>query len=687
MQCPACHTPLAAHMNYCPLCASPVPQNGDGADPVRQTLERAIGAQFEFIRLLGRGGMGFVYLARERGLERLVAIKVLSPEVAATRQVRERFRREARTSARLAHPNILPLHSFGEVGDLAYLVMGYVRGEPLADRLARVGKLPSSEARRILVELADALDYAHRHGVIHRDIKPQNILIEDESGRAILADFGIAKARTASASLTGTGVVVGTPQYMSPEQASGNREIDGRSDIYSLGVLGYVMLTGRPLYEGRSHGEVLLKLATQEPPPLHLVLADEADDLVDAITRCLAPDPALRWPDAHSLKLALTHDGKSDIGLPDELRDIPGFGLWAVLWAVVWWILAFDERKNGGYATGFFLIGLLVPVGFLLLAWNVSRSGFRYAHIIRVACWPPKWWGLWWPRALRRFGDLWGCLPKSSRVTRSTVTTFFIALPLLIFVGKWARSSTALGQARPVVDRWIDVGEYGLVLLTATVIGASVFLWRRRGLATGDVAWLLLGPTLDARFWSKPQIATLLNRAQGAPACGPEQPETPHGFLQSISAAAELLAGPARALGSDAVAAARQLVGSIDALDEEIAMLARDADSAEMLRIEQRLALIGEHASDGDEQQMYRLLEGQLELLRRLGARLEGATTQRAHSIGMLRTLALYVANLRARTAEESLERGEVTAHIRELCNAIERHGGAGNTRDASATV
>ena len=678
MQCPACRTPLAEHMKFCPLCASPVAQSTDASDPVRRMLERAIGAQFEFIRLLGRGGMGFVYLARERGLQRLVAIKVLSPDVAETAKTRDRFRNEARSLAGLTHQNILPLHTFGEAGDLAYLVMDYVRGESLAERLAREGRLPSEVARRILVELADALDYSHRHKVFHRDIKPENILMEDESGRAILADFGIAKARTDNAPLTQTGVVVGTPHYMSPEQASGG-EIDGRSDIYSLGVLGYVMLTGRALFDGRNVREVMLKHATQEPPPLHVVMPDAPDDLVSAIARCLAIDPDSRWPDGRSLKLALTHDGVSDAGLPDELRDIPGFGMYAALWAVAWGMIAANEKAGDGDPVLFVLIGVLVPVGFLLLAWNIGRSGFRRMQILRVACWPPKWWGLWWPRPLRRSGDMWSCLPASVRLTRVMLTAFFLLMPTLIYTGKWALSSPALRSRGPGVHRWFVITEYGVVLLTAIVIAASTWLWRRRGLATPDVAWLLLGPTIGARFWGRPQISALLTRPseQAAP-CEREQPQTAHDFLRSISDAAELLAGPARALGSDAVAAARRVVGSVEALDKEISMLARDADPAEISRVEQRLSMLDERATDGDEQQMRMLLESQLELLRRLSARLEGATTHRQHLVGMLRTLFLYVANLRARTAEESLESGEITAHIRELCDAIEEHGGLG---------
>ena len=675
MHCPACLTPVVADTKTCPRCATPMPPSADGVDVVRRALESAIGTQFEFIRLLGRGGMGFVYLARERGLERLVAIKVLSPEVAATPQMRERFRREARTSARLTHPNILPLHSFGEVGNLPYLVMDYVQGESLAERLVRDGRLPSEEARRVLIELADALDYAHRRGVVHRDIKPENVLLEDESGRAILADFGIAKARTGQSPLTGTGMVVGTPRYMSPEQASGNHSIDGRSDIYSLGMLGYAMLRGQTLFDGRNANEVLARIATQEPPPLNVVLSDEPDDLVTSISRCLARDPDSRWPDGRSLKRALMRDAGTDAAVPDELRDIPGFALWALLWAAAWWVAA--ARQPRADAPIFILIGLLVPIGFLLLAWNTSRSGYRYARILRVATWPPKWWGMWWPQPLRRPGDLWARLPASARLTRRTLTTFFLLLPLLVFAGRWARTAASLGALGPSVQRWFGVAAYALIIVTFAIVAASVAVWRGRGLATPDVASLLVGPTLESRFWGKPQIEALLARPPRQGVRDDAQPETPHDYLRVILESAELLRGDARALGSDAVGAARQLVGAIDALDKEIAMLARDADPIEVSRLEQRLSWLDENAIDDDEQQMRLLSEQQLELLRRLTTRLEAATSQRAHHVGMLRTLSLYLANLRARTAEETLDSGEVTSKIRALCDAIEHHGGS----------
>ena len=277
----------------------------DAVDVERELLSRELSGQYQVVRLLGRGGMGSVYLARDLALHRLVAIKTLRHDLTRGADERERFRRGARVTARLSHPAIVPVYGFGETPDLMYIVMKYVHGESLADRLRREGRLSAEEARGLLAELAHALDYAHREGVVHRDLKPENILLERESGRPVLVDFGVASLRSLDPAYAEAGRAFGTPHYMSPEQAAGELDVDGRSDLYALGVIGYQLLTGRVPFDGRGFAEIAAKHVTQTPPPLKELAPRAPAALVAAIERCLAKDPAERWRRGRDLHAAL----------------------------------------------------------------------------------------------------------------------------------------------------------------------------------------------------------------------------------------------------------------------------------------------------------------------------------------------------------------------------------------------
>ena len=275
--------------------------------PLIQRLKEALGKEYTLEGEIGRGGMGVVYRARDERLHRRVAIKVLPPELAFQKEIRERFTREAQTAARLSHPHIVPIHDVGDGSGVVYFIMGLVEGESLGARLKRRGKLPSDEVRRIMKETADALSAAHAVSIIHRDIKPDNILLEGTRGRVMVTDFGIAKAlsQVSGSTLTGVGVAIGTPQYMSPEQAAGEREVDGRSDVYSLGVVAYQMTAGAVPFNAPTVAGILMKQITEPAPLLHESGDNIPEDLSLAIARCLEKDPENRWPTADSLRRAL----------------------------------------------------------------------------------------------------------------------------------------------------------------------------------------------------------------------------------------------------------------------------------------------------------------------------------------------------------------------------------------------
>jgi serine/threonine-protein kinase len=276
-------------------------------EPLAARLADVLAGQYVIEGEIGRGGMGVVYSARDQQLKRRVAIKLLPPELAFRQEIKKRFIREAQTAARLSHPHIVPIHTVGEKDDLVYFVMGFVDGESLAQRLRRRGRLPVEEARRIIKETADALGLAHATGIIHRDVKPDNILLEGTRRRVMVTDFGIAKAlsEAGAGTLTGTGVALGTPTYMSPEQAAGESDIDARSDLYALGIVAFEMLSGKPPFRAPTVPGLLMKQITEPPPDLIRIRSEIPEELATTIMRCLEKDPENRWPTADALRRAL----------------------------------------------------------------------------------------------------------------------------------------------------------------------------------------------------------------------------------------------------------------------------------------------------------------------------------------------------------------------------------------------
>ena len=270
-------------------------------------LTRLLGDRYLIERELGRGGMGAVYLARDRRLDRPVALKVLPPEYAAQPDLRERFLRETRLAAGFSHPNIVPVFAIEDTEEVLAFAMGFVEGESLASRVAREGPLSRRDAVRLLQDVGYALAYAHGRDVVHRDIKPDNIMIERATGRALVMDFGIARAIapvTDKPGLTRVGEVVGTPEYMSPEQAAGEA-VDGRADLYSLGLVAWFALAGRTAVTGESTQRVLVKQLTEAVPPISSLRADLPATLCEVVDRCCAKEADDRFATAEAVVEAL----------------------------------------------------------------------------------------------------------------------------------------------------------------------------------------------------------------------------------------------------------------------------------------------------------------------------------------------------------------------------------------------
>jgi serine/threonine protein kinase len=303
MFCKRCGSEVDKATQFCPTCGldlrvtSPVQAIATGDVSELDIVREALSEEYELLEELGRGGMAIVYRARDRHLEREVAIKVLPFSLAFDAEFVERFTREARTAAQLEHPNIISIYRVGKAGRVIYFVMKYVRGGSLSKIMSERQKLSPPEIRKLLMEVGSALGYAHTRGIVHRDIKPDNIMF-DEFGACVVTDFGIAKAGTSSR-LTGTGMSIGTPHYMSPEQARA-QAIDGRSDLYSLGVVAYQALVGEVPYDGEDSFAIGYK-HIMEPIPVPLLDTSDERRLFEVIKRLIQKDPLDRFQKAEDL--------------------------------------------------------------------------------------------------------------------------------------------------------------------------------------------------------------------------------------------------------------------------------------------------------------------------------------------------------------------------------------------------
>jgi len=349
-------------------------------------LADALAPDYTLDRELGRGGMGAVFLAHDTKLDRQVAIKALPPEHAVRPELRERFLRETRTAASFSHPNIVPVHGVEDRNQILCFVMGFVDGETLTQRVQRAGPLPASEAGRMIQEVAWALSYAHGRGVIHRDVKPDNIMLERATGRAVVTDFGIARSEAASG-LTAVGEVIGTPHFMSPEQAAGET-LDGRSDLYSLGCVAFFAVTGHPPFDAPNTTGLLALHLTQRAPAVLSKRPDLPAPLATVIDRLLQKDPADRFASGEELvtTLAALHAARPEIAPALRLfHQRSAMTLRAFFIVLAFAPYMISRARHPGDAMVISVV-FLAAVGMMISAIlenarQIIRQGFRYTDV------------------------------------------------------------------------------------------------------------------------------------------------------------------------------------------------------------------------------------------------------------------------------------------------------------------
>lgn len=449
-------------------------------------FQSAVAGRYSIERELGRGGMGIVYLAREVRLDRPVALKLLPPSMSARPGLRERFLREARMAAKLSHPNIIPIYAVDEAGEFVFFAMAYVEGETLTDRVRQRGPLGPTDAARMLREVAWALAYAHAQGVIHRDVKPDNIILEAGSGRALVADFGIAAQVTGAAGVDG-GDVIGTPEFMSPEQALGE-QVDAKSDLYALGVVGYFMLSGRLPFTGTKATEVLAKQVTEAPRPLSSVSDGTPRRLAQTIDKCLAKERDERPESAAALadQMGLALEQRKELPVPLRVFVKRGGrfgGLGGLAYLLGLGVTDFIAMRLGvGTGLATLVAGVtVVPFGILIgRAARLVQAGFTREDVVNA-------FGVELASTAEERAYEWGRGPSSAEHFARRLCAAGFAATAIGAIVTWTAGGVAavLGGALAVL---------GLVTGLFAGAGALLRLSRRRDLDTEIFLRLWRGP-------------------------------------------------------------------------------------------------------------------------------------------------------------------------------------------------
>ena len=652
---------------------------------IRERVIAALGDAFELGDELGRGGMAIVYRATDRRLRRAVAIKVLPPELAFNQDVRTRFLREAQTSAGLTHPNIVPIFTVDERDHVVFFVMGLVEGESLAARLRRQRRLDADASRRILSDVAEALAYAHAHGVVHRDIKPDNILLAGD-GRILVSDFGIARAAAEDSRLTVTGIAVGTPAYMSPEQAMGEREVDGRSDIYSLGVVGYQMLCGEPPFAASNTPAMLMKHMVEPPRPLRERAPDVPPALAAAIHHALEKRPEDRWRDASAFRDALRGGGQAA-----PARGAPRAPRPAV--EEQWWPAApvlpapgrlprrFDAPRGANAAVDEALIserigefrrrffGLAALMGFLVFI-NAATGTFPWSIFPAIGIggglmrrWSPLGrLGLrFWDVVLE--GEDAIVLARNrrdgSRIHR-LVDGFRRRLKLSAIYGVLSAAIFAVGSTfnyDPLIPVFV-VSAFGA---SVSVLGALVNAVRlkRSGVDLGEMissigepSEIVPGAPEPASRLGPPPVAGEADRLAGKDVADGPYGDSVRRAIEARRASVEIIAGlgaPEREVIPDVLPTVESLLQRVVALSRTAHRLRADATPEALARLEARLDALGNGDGSATDQERTRtLLRRQKESLTDLVRRREQLETQVESAVLMLENLRLDLAKLRS---------------------------------------